>query len=87
MGNFIQGWGLIVFLDYGFVEVMGVYTDAEGFIGLLGVCQGGNPFCWFSDRGYNLEVNHFLQGFSMASLHSMGTFLHSCCTGGMDGSM
>ena len=60
MCDFIQGWGLIVLLDDGFVEVSGVKAYVEGYIGLLGVCQGGHPFHWLSDRGDNGLVNHFL---------------------------
>ena len=66
----MEGWGLVVLPGDGFVEVSGVKGYAEGSIGLLGVCQGGHPFCWLGDRGDNFLVNHFLLEF----LNSLSTF-------------
>ena len=60
MGDLIQGWSLDVFPDNGLVEVSGVKAYAKGFIWLLGVCQGGHPFYWLSDRGDFTLVDHIL---------------------------
>ena len=60
VGDLIQGWGLVVLPDDGFVEVSGIKACVEGSIWLLGVYQGGQPFNWLHDGGDNSLVNHML---------------------------
>ena len=52
IGDFIQGWNLVMILDDGFVEVSGVKAHVEGTIWLWGLCQGGYQFHLLSDWGY-----------------------------------
>ena len=40
VGNFIKGWGFIVLMNDGLVEVSGVKVNVEGAIWFLGVSEG-----------------------------------------------
>ena len=54
---------------------------AKSLIGLLGICEAVNPFCWSGLRFDNMFVIHLLMFSSILAWSSKGTFLQACSTG------
>ena len=75
-----------MFPDACFTQVMGVKTGAYGAFRFARVSKGRDLFCRLCDWCDNSLVHHVLKGFSICYLHSIGTFLQACWTGGMKGS-